>query len=344
MNIRIATLADASALLKIYAYYVKNTAVTFEYSVPTFEEFTARIQNTLQKYPFFVAEEKGDILGYTYASDFKTRAAYSWSVETSIYVREDIHGNGIGKALYSTLEDTLKQQHICNLCACIAYPNPESIAFHEHFDYQTVAHFHASGYKQGKWYDMDGKGALPPHHTTAALHPIPTAYMPIRQKGVTMKPLKLYRKRLIPAECILLKDDQIMEQSDTVIITKWNTLNPKTTFSHGCSCYFLKEGIKISKFYRHDNSLLYWYCDVVDYDYNETENTLTVTDLLADVIIYPDGTVQVVDLDELAEAFDKELITAEQLSQCLRQLNNLLTLIYRDKFDRLQDHLEKMGL
>lgn len=157
-------------------------------------------------------------------------------------------------------------------------------------------------------------------------------------------PLQIYRKRLIPAECILLKDDIIVEQNETVVITKWNTLNPKTTFSHGCSCYFLKEGIKISKFYRHDNSLLYWYCDVVSYDYNAENNSLLVTDLLADVIIHPDGTVQVVDLDELAEAFEKGLITAEQMSLCLRQLNNLLTIVYRDKFDRLQDHLEKLNL
>lgn len=159
-----------------------------------------------------------------------------------------------------------------------------------------------------------------------------------------MAPLQIYRKRLIPAECILLKDDIIVEQNETVIITKWKTLNPKTSFSHGCSCYFLKEGIKISKFYRHDNSLLYWYCDVVSYDYNAEENALLVTDLLADVIIHPDGAVQVVDLDELAEAFDDGLITAEQMSACLRQLNNLLTIVYRDKFDRLQDHLEKLAL
>lgn len=159
-----------------------------------------------------------------------------------------------------------------------------------------------------------------------------------------MAPLQIYRKRLIPAECILLKDDIIVEQNETVVITKWNTLNPKTSFSHGCSCYFLKEGIKISKFYRHDGSLLYWYCDIVSYDYNEEENTLLVTDLLADVIIHPDGTVEVVDLDELAEAFDKELLSGEQMSTCLRQLNHLLTIVYRDKFDRLQDHLEKLNL
>lgn len=159
-----------------------------------------------------------------------------------------------------------------------------------------------------------------------------------------MKPLQIYRKRLIPDECILLKDDIILEHSQDIILTKWKTLNPKTTFSHGCSCYFLHDGIKVSKFYRPDNSLLYWYCDVVSYDYDEENNTLVVTDLLADVIVHPNGEVQVVDLDELAEAFEKGLLTPEQMSACLKQLNQLLSYIYRDKFDRLQTHLEKMGL
>lgn len=159
-----------------------------------------------------------------------------------------------------------------------------------------------------------------------------------------MNELQIYRKRLLPAECILLKDDVIVEANDEVIITKWNTLNPKTTFDHGSSCYFLKEGIKVSKFYRADGSLLYWYCDIVDYEYRAEDNTVTVTDLLADVIIYPDGRVKVMDLDELAEALEHQLITPVLMSACLRRLHQLLSLIDRDKFDRLQDKLNKIGL
>lgn len=159
-----------------------------------------------------------------------------------------------------------------------------------------------------------------------------------------MKPLQLYRKRLIPNECILLKDDIIMEQNEDIILTKWKTLNPKTAFSHGCSCYLLHDGIKISKFYRSDNSLLYWYCDVVSYDYDAENNSYIVTDLLADVIVHPDGTVEVVDLDEVAEAFEKELLSSEQLTACLRQLNYLLSHIYQDKFEYLQKHFVKTEL
>lgn len=159
-----------------------------------------------------------------------------------------------------------------------------------------------------------------------------------------MKELKLYRKRIIPPECILLRDDIIVRQTEDVIITKWNTLNPKIAFHHGCSCYFLKKGIKMSKFYKADNTLLYWYCDIVDYSYNEEENALTITDLLADVIISPEGFVKVVDLDELADALEQGALTTEQLKVSLRRLNALLTLIYMDKFDHLQAELNNLGL
>ena len=155
---------------------------------------------------------------------------------------------------------------------------------------------------------------------------------------------KLYRRRLIPSECILLKDDIILEQNDEFIITKWNTIHPKPDFSHGCSCYFLREGIKVSKIYREDGSLVYWYCDIVDFSFEESTETLTVTDLLADVILYPEGRMEVVDLDELAEAMEWELITKEQMTTCLRNLNHLLSMIYRDKFDRLQTRLNSLGL
>lgn len=159
-----------------------------------------------------------------------------------------------------------------------------------------------------------------------------------------MSELQLYRRRLIPAECILLKDDVIVKQTEDLVITSWKTLNPKIAFSHGCSCYFLKEGFKISKFYRQDGSLLYWYCDIVEYALDEQAHTLTVTDLLADVIVYPDGRTKVMDLDELAQAFEDGLLTGGQLSAALRRLNHLLTYIYKDKFDQLQIQLESLGL
>lgn len=154
MNLRIATPEDASALLKIYAPYVLKTAITFEYEIPSEEEFRGRITHTLERFPYLVAVEDNHLVGYAYVSAFKSRAAYDWSIETSIYVDEAFIGSGIGRALYTALENILKLQKVCNLCACIAYPNPPSIRFHESFGYQTVAHFHKSGYKLNAWHDM----------------------------------------------------------------------------------------------------------------------------------------------------------------------------------------------
>lgn len=154
----------------------------------------------------------------------------------------------------------------------------------------------------------------------------------------------IYRKRFIPPECILLKDDVIVSQDEECIITKWETLNPKAEFSHGSSCYFLKKGLKLSKMYRQDGSLYRWYCDIVEFQPDEASRTLTVVDLLADVIVYPDGRMKVVDLDELSDALEQSLITQKQLTCCLRNLDQLLSLIYRNKFDKLQSKLDSLGL
>ena len=161
ITIRKAAPGDAPQILEIYASYVKNTAISFEREVPIVEEFSARIENTLKKYPYFVAEADGEIVGYTYAGRFKSQAAYDWSVETSIYIKEKNRRGGIGAMLYERLEEALKQQGILNLNACIAYTDVEdahltndSIAFHEKCGYQLVAHFHQCGYKFNRWYDM----------------------------------------------------------------------------------------------------------------------------------------------------------------------------------------------
>lgn len=154
ISVRNAKLADAEELLNIYAPYVRETAITFEYTVPTIEEFRERMKKTLKKYPYLVAVQEAEILGYVYASAFKDRAAYDWAVETTIYVKQDRRQSGVGKKLYQALEDVLKRQNIVNLYACIAYPNPGSIGFHEYLGYQTIGHFSKCGYKFETWYDM----------------------------------------------------------------------------------------------------------------------------------------------------------------------------------------------
>ena len=153
-----------------------------------------------------------------------------------------------------------------------------------------------------------------------------------------MTNLTLYRKRIIPDECILLKDDLILSCDEEHIITTWKALRPKKDLHHGSSCYFLKEGFKVSKFCRKDDSLLY--CDIVDFDSHPYENTLIVTDLLADVIIYPDGFVKVVDLNELVTALESRSISLDILKSSLLRLDRLLQIIYSGHFDSLKAYIE----
>jgi len=154
---------------------------------------------------------------------------------------------------------------------------------------------------------------------------------------------KLYRKRLIPDECVELKDDEILRLDDNVIVTRWKSLKPRNDFSGGVSCYFLNKGIKVSRVVKEDGSLFHWYCDIIKTDYDPEENTYVFTDLLADVVITPGGEVRVLDLDELAEADEWGLITREELRMSLCQLNDLLGLIYSGGFNELKAAIEHYG-
>jgi len=149
----------------------------------------------------------------------------------------------------------------------------------------------------------------------------------------------IYRRRIIPDECVLLKDDIILSCEDNIIVTEWTALHPKKDLHHGKSVYLLDEGFKISKFCYEDDTLLYWYCDIINYEYDKDSNSLTVIDLLADVIIYPDGSLKVVDLDELVEALDQNAISLDILKSSLLKLDKLLKLIYSGEFDKFKSYL-----
>ena len=161
IRIREASTEDAARLLEIYAYYVARTAITFEYDVPTVEEFKERIAGIKKRYPYLVIERDGVIEGYAYAGVFKDRAAYDRSCEMTIYLdRNCVHG-GLGRKLYEALEEALRRQGMLNLYACIGCPEKpdeyldfNSAQFHEHLGYRTVGTFHQCGYKFGRWYNM----------------------------------------------------------------------------------------------------------------------------------------------------------------------------------------------
>ena len=161
ITIRLATLDDAAEIVGIYSYYVENTAISFEYQTPSIEEYRGRIAHILERFPFLVAISDQKIVGYAYASPFKTRAAYEYNVETSIYVDQSCHGQGVGRMLYEHLEKILKSQNILNMNACIAYAVSDdghltnnSAFFHEHLGFQKIGQFHQCGFKFNSWYDM----------------------------------------------------------------------------------------------------------------------------------------------------------------------------------------------
>ncbi len=160
--IRVASVDDAGRIAQIYAPYVERTAVTFEYKVPSPQDFRQRISSTLAKYPYLVAcDNDGTVIGYAYAGLFKGRAAYDWAAELSVYIDEGFRRRHIGSALYGELQKILLRQNITNLYACIAYSDAEdamlnnnSIRFHEREGFVKTAHFHNCGYKFSRWWDM----------------------------------------------------------------------------------------------------------------------------------------------------------------------------------------------
>lgn len=139
---------------------------------------------------------------------------------------------------------------------------------------------------------------------------------------------KIYRIRYIPSETIDLSSDSLLYRDEHYLITEWEPIKPRDDIKYGVSCVFMDKGWKISAFMDADREIKYWYCDIVEIEYNEEMDTYSLYDLLADIKIMPDGRVEIIDLDELAVAFEEKLITCNQLSMSLRQSNSLLQLIY----------------
>ena len=153
-RIRLATAQDSAGLLKIYGPFVENTAVSFECAVPEEAEFSKRINTVLEKLPWLVCEIGGEIVGYAYASMHKARAAYDWSVDTSVYVDPAHHGKHIGTALYTALFNLLRVQGYINAYAGITQPNAKSNGLHASFGFVPIGVYHHVGYKLGAWHDV----------------------------------------------------------------------------------------------------------------------------------------------------------------------------------------------
>lgn len=149
---------------------------------------------------------------------------------------------------------------------------------------------------------------------------------------VVMGKTRIFRKRYIPYEIVDISSDKILERSDILLKTRWDTIRPRSDIAYGVSYALLKEGIKISKIYNANDEFVYWYCDIIDAIYDSSSDTYTLEDLLVDVVVLSDGTYKVIDTDELAEALEQELITSSQCCRALKNLDKLLKWVYEGKF------------
>lgn len=154
LGIRLATLADAQAILDIYAPYVRDTTLTFMSTVPTIEEFEARVAQIQSHYPYLVATSNDQVVGFAYANEVRPHDAYRWNAELSIYLDERYHRRGIATALYTALLQILRTQGFVNLYAVITVPNEASIALHRHFGFTETGMFKDTGFKFGEWRDV----------------------------------------------------------------------------------------------------------------------------------------------------------------------------------------------
>ena len=152
--IRFASPADAGRILAIYAPYITDTVISFEYDVPALADFTARVEKISSKYPYLVYERDGVVVGYAYASPYIERAAYDYTVDLSVYVDAAYCGQNIGECLYASLLDILAKQGFYNAYACITATNQNSLNFHKRMGFTDAGTHPLAGFKHGKWLDV----------------------------------------------------------------------------------------------------------------------------------------------------------------------------------------------
>ena len=173
-HIRLADPDDATAILTIYEPFVRTTAVTFEYAVPSIADIAERIRTVSVRWPWLVLERGGTVAAYAYASNWRARAAYQWAVETTVYVHPDARRQGIGRALYRSLLACLRLQGHRMALGAITLPNPASVALHESLGFRCTAMHRACGHKLGAWHDVGmWERELAPRDDAAPRDPIP---------------------------------------------------------------------------------------------------------------------------------------------------------------------------
>ncbi|HYD21249.1 MAG TPA: GNAT family N-acetyltransferase [Flavipsychrobacter sp.] len=188
-SIRFIEHSDCASVLDIYSWYVQNTVVSFEYEVPSNEEFLGRIKTHTGKYPWLVCERAGKIIGYAYACDFRFRTAYQWSPEVSIYLSHGEGGKGIGRILYTALFDILRLQGYFNVFGGLAIPNEASERLHRSTGFHEIGVFSNIGYKMGDWHGTKWLQLVLQQHVTnpPAPKPIDSVKNSTEVKGILDK-------------------------------------------------------------------------------------------------------------------------------------------------------------
>ncbi len=153
-TIRLASEQDAEQIARIYMPVVRDTAISFEVEPPTAGEMARRIAATLPAFPWLVAAAAGIVLGYVYAGHHRTRAAYGWAVDTTVYIHPRVHRSGVGRGLYASLLRILAIQGFYSAYAGITLPNPGSVGLHEAVGFTPVGIYRGVGYKLGAWHDV----------------------------------------------------------------------------------------------------------------------------------------------------------------------------------------------
>ena len=153
---------------------------------------------------------------------------------------------------------------------------------------------------------------------------------------------RLFRRRFIPDENIELKDDMILALEPNLIITSWNVLKPRRDISRGVSAYFIDKGIKVSKVFDNAGQMVYWYCDIIETHYDEKENIYTFNDLLIDVVVYPDGQVEVLDMDEFADAMEQGILSVGTIAHAMRATDDQLHTIHAGEFEKYTHYIDDM--
>ena len=154
MQIRVATVADATAVAAVYRPYVEASVISFEADPPDEVEMARRIGKTIEAHPWLVYEDGERMLGYAYATEHSPRAAYRWAANVSVYVHQDVHRRGVGRGLYGALFNLLRVQGIVNVYAGITLPNPKSVGLHEALGFRPVGVYERVGFKLGDWHDV----------------------------------------------------------------------------------------------------------------------------------------------------------------------------------------------